>query len=95
MSVVVDFKRDEEEWEDGDDDDRSNMECKSLKGYLRPCRIIKRRLYVEEEVVGIRTTTLKSELGYLGFESLQALCNGGWRLKETSSFFVECVFGHS
>ena len=37
------------------------------------------------------TPTLKSELGYLRLESLQALGNGGFEVEETLIFFVVSV----
>ena len=41
-------------------------------------------------VAGDHTPTLKSELNYLKFESLQALGNGGLEVEETLVFLV-CV----
>lgn len=46
---------------------------------------------MEPEVAGDHTPTLKSELGYLRLESLQALSNGGFEVEETLVFRVVCV----
>lgn len=49
---------------------------------------------MELGVVDDHTPMLKSELGNLKFESLQALGNGGWRLKITSTHFLFLVCVH-
>lgn len=47
---------------------------------------------MEPGVAGDHTPTLKSELGYLRLESLQALGNGDFEVEETLvSFYGECV----
>ena len=47
---------------------------------------------VEPGVAGDHTPTLKSELGYLRLESLQALGNGDFEVEETLVFCGECVY---
>ena len=42
-------------------------------------------------MAGDHTPMLKSELGYLRFESLQALGNGDFEVEETLVFGGECV----
>ena len=60
---------------------------------LKPAKQPKKRSEVEPGVAGDHTPTLKSELGYLRLESLQALGNGGFEVEETPSFFGgECVY---
>lgn len=46
---------------------------------------------MEPGVAGDHTPTLKSELGYLRLESLQALGNGDFEVEETLVFSGECV----
>lgn len=48
----------------------------------------KRTSEVEPRVVGDHTSILKSKLGNFKLESLQALNNGGWRLKIASTPFL-------
>ena len=59
---------------------------------LKPAKQPKKRSEVEPGVAGDHTPTLKSELGYLRLESLQALGNGDFEVEETLvSFYGECV----
>ena len=46
---------------------------------------------MEPGVAGDHTPTLKSELGYLRLESLQALGNRGFEVEESLVFSGECV----
>lgn len=55
----------------------------------------KGRSEVEPSVANDHTLRLKSELGYLKIENLQALINSNWRLKKTSTpFYVYVSFPH-
>ena len=45
---------------------------------------------MESGVAGDHTSTLKSELGYLRSESLQAPGNGGLEFEETLVFYGVC-----
>ena len=42
-------------------------------------------------MTGDHTVTLKSDLGYLRLETLQALYNGGFEVEETLAFGGVCV----
>lgn len=53
---------------------------------LKPAKQPKNRSEVEPGVARDHTPTLKSELGYLKLESLQALGNRGFEVKETLIF---------
>ena len=57
------------------------------KNRLKPAKQWKKRLKVESQVASDHTSTLKSELGYLKLESLQALCNRGFEVEETLVFY--------
>ena len=59
---------------------------------FKPAKQLKKRSEVEPGVAGDHTPTLKSELGYLRLESLQALGNGDFEVEETLVFFGECVY---
>ena len=59
---------------------------------LKPAKQPKKRSEVEPGVAGDHTPTLKSELGYLRLESLQALGNGDFEVEETLVFCGECVY---
>ena len=58
---------------------------------LKPAKQLKKKLEVEPGLASDHTPTLKSELGYLRLESLQALGNGGFEVEETLVFCGECV----
>ncbi|KAK9187304.1 hypothetical protein WN944_018696 [Citrus x changshan-huyou] len=64
---------------------------KAGENRLKPAKQLKKRLEVEPRVVGDHTPTLKSELGYLRLESLQALSNRGFEVEETLAFLVVCL----
>lgn len=57
--AVLGLKRDEEEWKDGGDGERSNLGCENLKRCFRPANK-KRRLEVEPAVADSHNPTLKS-----------------------------------
>ena len=61
------------------------------KNHFKPAKQSKKRSEVKPKVAGDHTPTLKSELGYLILENLQALSNGGFEVEKTLVFRVVCV----
>ena len=61
------------------------------KTRLKPAKQLKKRLEVEPRVASDHTLTLKSELGYLMFESLQAFGNEGFEVEKNLIFGGVCV----
>ena len=53
---------------------------------LKHAKQLKKRSKVEPGVAGDYIPKLKSELGYLRLESLQAFSNGGFEVEETLVF---------
>ena len=58
---------------------------------FKPTKQLKKRSEVEPGVAGDHPPTLKSKLGYLRLESLQALGNGGFEVEETLVFGGVCI----
>ena len=58
---------------------------------LKPVKQPKKKSEVEPGVAGDHNSMLKSELGYLTLESLQALSNGSFEVEETLIFPGEYI----
>ena len=63
---------------------------KTSKSHLKPVKHRKKRSEVEPGLAGDHTSTLKSELGFLRLQSMQALSNGGLEVEETLAL-VMCL----